>query len=206
LIISARRVLRCCHRIVSSRLISIRESGDASARIQTIQRAQLLGNNCVLTLPICVHAISLHASEPAQPPKRDGARCPSAYICPISNQITRNPVICTKHITFDWPSKVSGLCRTEPVIGAQLPHLSLVFKLALHKWVDHLIRDRLQCKIDSLDCAAELKAATEENATSVNICIHHAHETSSSSERMHFTRMRTNDIGLLTAALCQRKS
>ena len=118
-------------------------------------------------------------SEPAQPPKRDAAAVPGEYpeyMCPILNEIMRDPVVCADGVTFDRPSIelwFAGGHITNPVSGAQLPHLSLVPNLILRELVDKLIRNRLLLKLDVL---------AEENAQYMNILVRNQRGKQSISE------------------------
>jgi hypothetical protein len=170
-------------------------------------------------MPIKRERAAPQASEPVQPPKRDGAAVPSAYLCPISNEIMRDPVVCADGVSYDRPSIelwFSGGGNSNPVTGEPLPNLNLVPNLNLRKLVDEFVRDRLQPKLDRLAVAAEAKvakaaaeakaaaqenAAAQKNAKYVNIVI-----KDQAGERTHLRMGRQTQCWQMIDAWCCRKS
>jgi len=133
-------------------------------------------------------------SEPAQPPKRDAAAVPSEYMCPISDEIMRDPVVCADGVTYDRPSIelwFAGGHSTNPVTCEQLPHLTLKPNLDLRKRVNKLIRERLKPKLDVL---------AEKNAQYVNLVV------KNDDEPTYFRIKRSTPLSKLIDSYCQRKS
>jgi hypothetical protein len=138
-------------------------------------------------------------SEPVQPPKRDSVAVPSEYLCPISEELMRDPVVCADGFTFDRPSIelwFSEGHHSNPVTGARLPHSNLVPNLVLRKLVEDCARRRLQRRLDLL------KAAAEERAMWVNLVI----QNSRTSELEHFKVKRSIQCRIIFSEFCQRQN
>ncbi len=64
---------------------------------------------------------------------------PSGFVCPISEDIMRDPVVCADGHTYDRPNIEQWFATghdTSPNTGARLPHLSLVPNHALRNSIE----------------------------------------------------------------------
>ena len=72
----------------------------------------------------------------------DGPPVPSGFVCPISDDIMRDPVMCADGHTYDRPNIeqwFAGGHDTSPNTGARLPHLNLVPNHALRNSIEEFL-------------------------------------------------------------------
>ena len=72
----------------------------------------------------------------------DGPPVPSGFVCPISDDIMRDPVMCADGHTYDRPNIeqwFAGGHDTSPNTGARLPHLNLVPNHALRNSIEDFL-------------------------------------------------------------------
>ena len=72
----------------------------------------------------------------------DGPPVPSGFVCPISDDIMRDPVVCADGHTYDRPNIeqwFAGGHDTSPNTGARLPHLNLVPNHALRNAIEDFL-------------------------------------------------------------------
>jgi serine/threonine protein kinase len=74
---------------------------------------------------------------------RGGPQVPGGFVCPISSEIMRDPVLCADGHTYDRPSIerwFAGGHSTSPNTGARLPHVNLVPNHALRNSIEEFLR------------------------------------------------------------------